>query len=464
MSVPRSASDSKIDITVGPRGSLELLSRREIDVLTDTAGQQQLYDLFRRCALAVLNTGSESDDAAAIFERFSDFEITIGKRTRGLKLIIRNAPASAMVDGRMIEGVRQHLFAVLRDIVYIGTDISNSELFDLTTSDGITDAVFHILKHARVLDPDLPPRTVVCWGGHSISREEYDYTKQVGYHLGLRGLDICTGCGPGAMKGPMKGAAVGHAKQRLAEGRYIGLSEPGIIAAEPPNPMVSNLVVLPDIEKRLEAFVRLGHGILVFPGGVGTVEEILYLLGIMLEPANRHIALPVVFTGPAGSSDYFRELDAFLKLTFGEEIASRYRIIVNDSAEVGRVMGRAIRDVRRQRRRDGDAYYFNWLLDVPPAHQTPFRVSHESVAALTLSPDLPAHELAVNLRRAFSAIVTGNVKDDGIRMIRRHGPFELNADAALGDALDGLLKAFVVRGRMKLAGDYQPCFTVRSVA
>src|SRR5690606_26585833 len=165
-------------------------------------------------------------------------------------------------------------------------------------------------KHARILNPDIGPNLVVCWGGHSITRREYDYTKDVGYQLGLRGLDICTGCGPGAMKGPMKGAAVGHAKQRLHEARYLGLSEPGIIAAEPPNPMVSHLVVMPDIEKRLEAFLRLGHGIVVFLGGVGTAEEILYLLGVLLDPANRRLEMPVIFTGPEESVGYFRELDA----------------------------------------------------------------------------------------------------------------------------------------------------------
>ena len=47
---------------------------------------------------------------------------------------------------------------------------------------------------------------------------------------------------------------------------------------------------MPDIEKRLEAFVRLGHGIVVFPGGVGTAEEILYLLGILLHPDNKRPA------------------------------------------------------------------------------------------------------------------------------------------------------------------------------
>ncbi len=60
------------------------------------------------------------------------------------------------------------------------------------------------------------------------------------------------------MKGPMKGAAIGHAKQQIVRRRYIGITEPGIIAAEAPNPIVNALVILPDIEKRLEAFVRVG--------------------------------------------------------------------------------------------------------------------------------------------------------------------------------------------------------------
>ncbi|HEX7035001.1 MAG TPA: nucleotide 5'-monophosphate nucleosidase PpnN [Pseudomonadales bacterium] len=448
------------DCHLGPRGTLELLSQREVAALTSKAPESPMLELFRRCALAVLNTGNQTDDAAAIFAAYSDFSIEIAARTRGLKLIVRNAPASAFVDGRIIEGIRQHLFAVLRDVVYMGTEAA-SELFDLTTSKGITDVVFEMLKHAQILNPNLAPNLVVCWGGHSISRREYDYTKEVGYQLGLRGMDICTGCGPGAMKGPMKGAAVGHAKQRRTDARYIGLSEPGIIAAEPPNPMVSHLVVMPDIEKRLEAFLRVGHGIVVFPGGVGTAEEILYLLGVLLDPENRRLEVPVIFTGPEESVDYFRELDAFLKLTLGEGVADLYEIIIGDSERVGARMGERIRRVRRQRRRDGDAYYFNWLLKVPFEHQQPFHVSHESVGELCLSRDLPAHQLAVSLRRAFSAIVTGNVKEHGIRMIREHGPFTLHSDAGLTDALDHLLRQFVVQGRMKLEGaQYRPCYRV----
>ena len=66
----------------------------------------------------------------------------------------------------------------------------------------------------------------------------------------------------------------------------------------------------------------------------------------------------------------------------------------------------------------------------------------------------------VNLRRAFSAIVTGNVKDDGIRMIESRGPFELHSDRHLIGALEQLLRSFAENGRMKLMGPYEPCYRV----
>src|SRR5690606_21911980 len=132
-------------------------------------------------------------------------------------------------------GIKMHLFSALRDIVFTEFKTNDQHRFNLEDSAGITDAVFRILRNASTVKPDVHPNLVVCWGGHAIPREEYDYSKEVGYQLGLRGVDIVTGCGIGAMKGPMKGAAVGHAKQQIKNGRYIGISEPGIIASESPN-------------------------------------------------------------------------------------------------------------------------------------------------------------------------------------------------------------------------------------
>lgn len=449
-----------VDARVAPRGALETLSQEEIELLL-SSGQGGLYPLFRQCALAVLNAGSDTDDAREIFERYRDFDIRIVRHAFGVKLEIKNAPAAAFVDGHMIRGTKELLFAVLRDVVYTANEIVNSGRFDLARPQSITNAVFHILRNARLMGHKFRPNLVVCWGGHSIGRTEYEYTKKVGYQLGLRGLDVCTGCGPGAMKGPMKGATIGHAKQRIAGGRYIGLTEPGIIAAEPPNPIVNNLVILPDIEKRLEAFVRVAHGLVVFPGGVGTAEEIFYVLGLLLDPANAEQPFPVVLTGPRESAAYFERIRDFLVGTLGPQALARVRIVIDDPAEVARLLDRGVDTVRDFRKHNADSYHYNWLLHIDPEFQKPFEVTHASMRTLRLHRDQPVHTLAADLRRAFSGIVSGNVKEPGIRAIERHGPFEIVGDPAIMGMLDELLASFVAQGRMKLPGAaYVPCYRV----
>jgi predicted Rossmann-fold nucleotide-binding protein len=451
-------SSDLVDARVGPKGSLEQLSQQEIAKLLDS-GQGGVYPLFRKCALAVLNSGSDADDARTVFQKYKDFDLKIVRQTWGIKLEIKNAPAAAFVDGEMIRGLRDHLFAVLRDVVFISNEIMESGRFDLSSSPSITNAVFHILRNARVLEAQARPNLVVCWGGHSIRRVEYDYSKKIGYELGLRNLDVCTGCGPGAMKGPMKGATIGHSKQRIVHGRYLGITEPGIIAAESPNPIVSQLIIMPDIEKRLEAFVRLGHGIVIFPGGAGTAEEILYLLGILLEPANQGLPFPVVFTGPADTADYFAQIHDFIGATLGPLAQSKYRIIIDDPAAVARAMVTGLAEVRDYRRRESDSFGFNWLLKIPLEFQLPFEVTHASMRALRLAKDQPVHERAANLRRAFSGIVAGNIKEYGVNAIEKYGPFELTGEASIMQPLDELLRAFVAQRRMKLAGaEYTPCY------
>jgi len=449
-----------IDAVIEPEGSLEVLSRAEVAKLLDTT-TGGLYTTLRNCALAVLNVGSEMDDGKELLERYKSFDIEIIPEERGIKLKVTAAPASAFVDGVMIKGISEHLLSVLRDVVYVSDKIATNPKFDLLSSEGITNAVFHMLRNANILRPNTNPRRVVCWGGHSIGRSEYDYTKEVGYQLGLRGLDTCTGCGPGAMKGPMKGATIGHAKQRIRDGQYLGITEPGIIAAESPNPIVNDLVILPDIEKRLEAFVRTAHGIVVFPGGVGTAEEILYILGILLHPDNAHVPFPLIFTGPASAADYFREIDTFIASTLGEAAQLRYTVIMDDPEGVATAMKAGIREVRAYRKERDDAYYFNWSLTIEHEFQQPFSPTHENMRNLELRRDLPGHTLAANLRRAFSGIVAGNVKDEGIRAIEKHGNFEIRGDASIMDPLDSLLRSFVAQHRMKLpVTEYVPCYRI----
>ncbi len=448
------------DSVVAPEGGLEVLSRQEIAKLLDRS-QTGLHDVFRSCALAVLSSGDYMDDGKALMEAYPDFDVRVVHRERGIKLELLNAPAVAFVDGDMILGIREHLFSALRDIVFTSAELATREHLGRHDSVATTDLVFHILRNAGVLQRTLAPNLVVCWGGHSISRSEYDYTKRVGYQMGLRELDICTGCGPGAMKGPMKGAAIGHSKQRIASGRYLGFSEPGIIAAEAPNPIVNNLVILPDIEKRLEAFVRTGHAIVVFPGGVGTAAEILYLLGILLHPDNRELPFPVIFTGPEESAAYFAQIDEFIGATLGPEAQSLYEVVIDDPAQVARLAREGIQQVRGYRKLHSDAYYFNWRLKIEEEFQQPFMPTHAAMRSLDLHRNQPSHRLAANLRRAFSGVVAGNVKLQGIREIERHGLFELHGEPELMERMDALLGAFVEQGRMKLPGTrYEPCYRI----
>ncbi len=451
-----------VDARIFPEGRMEVLSRTEVNKLLDTS-QGGLYNLFRNCSLAVLNSGNNMDDGKELLERYPSFSIRVIQEERGIKLEVKNAPAQAFVEGRIIRGINEHLFAVLRDVIYVCDEINDNPVFDLQTSTGITNAVFHILRNAGILLPMSELSLVVCWGGHSIKRQEYDYSKEVGYRMGLRGLDICTGCGPGAMKGPMKGATIGHAKQRINDGQYLGITEPGIIAAESPNPIVNNLVIMPDIEKRLEAFVRVGHGIVIFPGGVGTTEEILYILGILLHPENRLIPFPLILTGPASSEDYFTEIDQFIAGTLGKDAQQRYKIIVDDPVQVAREMLEGIRQVRAFRKQRGDAYYFNWSLTIEKAFQEPFVANHENMRALALHRNQDNHLLAANLRRVFSGVVAGNVKEEGIRAIEEHGNFEIQGDPTIMTLMDSLLASFVDQQRMKLPGKkYIPCYCIKS--
>lgn len=446
---------------ISPAGSMDLLSQLEVERLKKTASSE-LYQLYRNCTLAVLNSGSHTDNSKELLDKYRSFDVNVMRRERGIKLELNNPPEHAFVDGNIIKGIQEHLFSVLRDIVYVNMHLADNQKLNLTNSTHITNLVFGILRNAGALTPGITPNLVVCWGGHSINEVEYQYTREVGHELGLRELNICTGCGPGAMEGPMKGAAIGHAKQRYDEQRYLGLTEPSIIAAEPPNPIVNELIIMPDIEKRLEAFVRMAHGIIIFPGGAGTSEELLYILGIMMHPDNKDVPLPIVLTGPKESEEYFKSIDRFIGDTLGEQAQKHYEIVIDDPARAAQIMKEAMTDVRLYRKNMGDAYSYNWSLKIDPEFQLPFEPTHESMASLDLHLNQRPENLAAALRQAFSGIVAGNVKAEGIQEIERNGPFMIDGDSSLMKKMDRLLKDFVVQDRMKLPGGsaYEPCYRV----
>lgn len=446
-----------VETSVHPRNHLAFLSQREVDGLIYHS-DQGLYPLIRSCALAVLNSGLDSDDSLALFSQFSDFNLSFERHPRGLKLTLHNAPAHAFVDGDLIETVHDHLFTVLRDLIHVRQLQSNPG-----KPEGLqaTNLVFQILRNAKVLESSRELACIVCWGGHSVNQEEYEYSKAVGRELGLRLFDICTGCGPGAMKGPMRGALYAHRRQGHT-GRFIGISEPGIIAAEPPNGVVSDLVILPDIEKRLEAFVRIAHGIVIFPGGPGTFEELLYLVAILSDPRNSHDPLPVILTGPKSAEGLLNAYMDFIKLTLGPTTCERLEVIIDDPVGVAKRLTAAREHVRAHRMQVKDAYYYNWTLTIPQSLQAAFEPTHATMTALDLDLDQPKEQLAVALRCLFSGIVAGNVKPNVRQQIETHGSFIVHGESTIIDAIDALLAQLISQKRMKIHGGYEPCYQLQS--
>ena len=92
-----------------------------------------------------------------------------------------------------------------------------------------------------------------------------------------------------------------------------------------------------------------------------------------------------------------------------------------------------------------------------------FRLDSEKfpLLLLELHKDQDIHQLAANLRRAFSGIVAGNVKEEGILAIEKYGKFEISGDEEIMSPLDDLLTSFVEQQRMKLPGSqYIPCYEI----
>ena len=123
-------------------------------------------------------------------------------------------------------------------------------------------------------------------------------------------------------------------------------------------------------------------------------------------------------------------------------------------------MREAMESVKAFRHAGKDAFYFNWQLHIERDFQEPFEPTHAAMADLSLKRDQPPHQLAANLRRVFSGIVAGNVKEEGIRAVEVQGPFEIHAEPEMAAATDDLLQRFVAQRRMKLQGEYTPCYTL----
>ena len=153
---------------VWPSGSMALLTQMEADRIS-LKSQGELYDLYRNCSLAVLNSGNLTDNSKELLDNYQNFEIDVVRNERGLKLELINPPESAIVDGQVIKTLQRHLYAVLRDIVLVQSvkDALSGlgpALEGIDHSALITNSIFQILRTAEAVRADVKPNIAVCWG------------------------------------------------------------------------------------------------------------------------------------------------------------------------------------------------------------------------------------------------------------------------------------------------------------
>ncbi len=113
---------------ISPLGSMDMLSQLEVDMLKRTASSD-LYQLFRNCSLAVLNSGSLTDNSKELLSRFENFDINVLRRERGVKLELINPRKRLLSMGELFGALQANLFAVLRDILFVYGQIHNTVRF-----------------------------------------------------------------------------------------------------------------------------------------------------------------------------------------------------------------------------------------------------------------------------------------------------------------------------------------------
>src|SRR5437763_9775289 len=91
--------------------------------------------------------------------------------------------------------------------------------------------------------------------------------------LSERGIDVVTGGGPGLMEAANRG--VSAAKRRRSKSYGLPIELPSLV--EPPNRHLDFTGAHKRFSSRLDEFIRLSHAVVVAPGGIGTLLELMYV-------------------------------------------------------------------------------------------------------------------------------------------------------------------------------------------
>lgn len=382
------------------------------------------------------------DDVRGLREMFAQMSIHAGQVLDGeLTLQLRKVPRNVtFFDQQITRGQEELITEIIRDVVFLPEGAEDP--------DRRQEVMKEMCRRAGIFRPGERVRTFI-WGGHSVPQAEKDFAERVGYWDGLSGNEIITGCGPGIMKTPFDGALIGYQKMRLGFHRpdLIGFTEPGILAFETPNDRINKLVVFPNMEMRMEAFIRASHRGRVHPGGSGTMEEIMTFLGMKLHPDNEGMRYPFdLVERPDG--EYMKMLHRFFRECFGYALDGLLNIRVESAKDYGHYVHETNRGLPTDRLWNSD-------LVMPAEIGQPFEVNFDSIESIDLSLDQEPYHLIKNLRWFFTSMVYLIAKHpEKVEEWGTDRP-KVKGDSRVVQAVDSLIREFNQLNRLRMSGEIE---------
>src|SRR5438876_1770623 len=155
------------------------------------------------------------------------------------------------------------------------------------------------LRGFRVLHFVGPCVTVFGSARIKEGHPSYELARKMSAAIAQLGFTVMTGGGPGIMEAANRGA-------KDVNGRSVGCNIE-LPFEQKPNPYLDRCVTMHYFFVRKTLLVKYSYAFVVFPGGVGTVDELFEALTLIQTGKIEHF--PIVVMG----ADYWRELLGFIE-------------------------------------------------------------------------------------------------------------------------------------------------------
>jgi hypothetical protein len=157
----------------------------------------------------------------------------------------------------------------------------------------------------------MPTDSVVVFGSSRATPGAPDYAiaLELGRALAARGAEVRCGGYGGAMEAVARGA-------REAGGRVVGCTLSWAGETRGPNPWLTEVLPSPSLDARIAALLRGTRAAIALHGGVGTLNEMLWVWTLLLHGVESQRRL--VLLGGA-----YRDLLEFLAVRFEVDAAAR---------------------------------------------------------------------------------------------------------------------------------------------